>query len=442
MANSNDHSSNFLHYGITHQGKVRKENQDAYGVFSKNSWSIFVVCDGMGGAKGGRVASSLCLEVISKALEEIESPTIEDLVTATTEANRVLFLVSRKDIDLQGMGTTLVLFASLDSGYYSIHVGDSRLYRLKNNHLQILTRDHTYAQELIDSGTLSESSAKRSPISHLLTKAVGTEPIINPEISKLEDLADSDILVLSSDGLYAHLNRQKIEELVLEKLDGKNLHTDSKIILESITKYLVDMTLAAGATDNTTVLSIMAGAESGKKSSAYSSFISGASGLRVNLADLENEDQNDSSASRAILHSAHDAHSHKVGSSSSSGSLLATFLLGMSIILGFALWIVISHEEGSVPRETRISAKLNSAIKQILEERTASNSSERLVAPTNPVLMEPLHAYGFTQQKYLEISTIPNRAPEIVLGEHPLEEDLELAPIEWKSEKEMIEKIK
>ncbi len=449
MGHDNRKFSTVQHYAISHQGKVRKENQDAYGVFqnslSDNSWSVYVVCDGMGGAKGGRVASALCLEAISKILKDIESPTIDDLVETIVKANKALFWHSKNDADLQGMGTTLVLFASLDSGCYSIHVGDSRLYRLRDNKLQILTRDHTYAQELIDSGTLSESSAKRSPISHLLTKAIGTEPKISPEVAKLEDISEGDIYLLSSDGLYAHLNRLNIEELILECLKDRNLKSDTKQLLEKITHTLIDETLSAGANDNTTILTLKSD-KNAFISTEYHSQVSSVSGIDLDLKIFEenNEDSDleESSISDAILHSASKAAEHTHESRSNAGTLFVSFLLGISLVLGLALWALVSSEGPSHTTERRISSKLNSAIQKIIEERALSNSKDRIYILDNPVLTDPLRSYGFMEEKYFEILAIPEKAPLITIEDEVIDEELNLEPIEWKEEKELVKSVK
>lgn len=436
MNTTNQNNWNLIHYGVSHKGKVRKENQDAYAVFLGPEWSIYIVCDGMGGAKGGRVASSLCLELISKELEQINSPSIEDIVDSISKANRSLFLLSERDEALRGMGTTLVLFASLKDGNYSIHVGDSRLYCLKNNNLQILTRDHTYAQELIDSGTLSESSAKRSPISHLLTKAIGTEKAVEAEISKIEHLQSDDILILSSDGLYAHLNRKRIEELLLESIE-QNSKANNQDKIKEITDKLLQNTLLAGASDNTTILTIKP-TDDPQKIAKFTSFISANSGIKnSDISSLE--DFATDPTSKAILNSAQAAAiSHNV---SNDNSYLTYFLLGITITLGLALWGIVNHEENTDQQALRSSAKINQAIKQILEERKITHK-EPLTAPQSTLLLDSITAYGFTSEKFAEIFRLPLKAPEVTIGSDVLHEDLALAPIEWQSDREKIEAIK
>jgi protein phosphatase len=392
----------------------------------------------MGGAKGGRVASSLCLELISNEIEQISSPSIEDIVDTISKANRTLFLLSERDEALRGMGTTLVLFASLKDGNYSIHVGDSRLYCLKNNNLQILTRDHTYAQELIDSGTLSESSAKRSPISHLLTKAIGTEKTVEAEISKIEHLQSDDILILSSDGLYAHLNRKRIEELLLESIE-KNSNANNQSKIKEITDKLLEHTLLAGASDNTTILTIKP-TKDPQKVTKFTSFISGNSGVKnSDISSLE--DFTTDPTSTAILNSAHAAAVKNDPNYRGNDSYLPYFLMGISITLGLALWGIVNHEENTDQQALRSSAKINQAIKQILEDRKITHK-EPLTTPQSTILLDSITAYGFTSEKYAEIFHLPLKAPEITIGSDVLHEDLALAPIEWQSDREKIEAIK
>ncbi len=253
-----DLSNNY--FGTSHVGRVRTENQDCYGVFiSPGNYSIYAICDGMGGAKGGKVASSLAVKSLSENLDSIAK--VHDFDTAVSvinnifdQANQAVFKLSHEDPHLSGMGTTMIVLFFFKFGAFVAHVGDSRLYLVKDNNISILTKDHTFAQELVDAGAITVSNANKSPVSHLLTKAVGIQKKVEVEVSKIDNLEKSDLFILGSDGLHNHLKEDKILEL-----SNKFLTKDaigSKWNLEKITKTLVDEALNQGGTDNVSVISV------------------------------------------------------------------------------------------------------------------------------------------------------------------------------------------
>lgn len=228
---------------LTDVGRRRNENQDAYGIAHTDEISLFIVADGMGGARGGATASSLAVNVVSReAFQESGKLNAVSLKNSIECANAVIFNKSKTDEDLSGMGTTIVALAFVGEQCVVAHVGDSRIYRLRENELEQLTRDHTLVQELVDTGAIPPEEAADHPIAHMLTRSLGPTDSIEVEVQVLPDLCEEgDQFLLCSDGLY-------------------NLVTDAEIAQsmsvkepEEAAKELVDLALERGGTDNVTV---------------------------------------------------------------------------------------------------------------------------------------------------------------------------------------------
>ncbi len=165
---------------LSHRGRVRRSNQDACAALPEHG--AFVVCDGMGGAAGGEVASHMATEAFLNCLAQTGSATQARarLTEAIHGANQAVFRYSRKSPSLQGMGTTLVALlweeAPASSTLWIAHVGDSRCYRLRSGTLQLLTRDHSLVEEQMRAGVLSQMQATASPLRNIITRAIGTQP--------------------------------------------------------------------------------------------------------------------------------------------------------------------------------------------------------------------------------------------------------------------------
>ena len=244
--------------GLTDQGKVRDHNEDSIGI--NPGLGLAVLADGMGGHKGGEVASALAVDTILSSLKQslktlepggidentgysLESMAIE---RAIKQANEVIFNASRENTNYEGMGTTVVVLLFYDNRITIAHVGDSRLYRLRENRLEQLTRDHTLIQELVDRGFYSEDDAQQSMNKNLVTRAVG----VNPEVvvDLMEDVGlPRDIYLLCSDGLTDMINDRLIEDIIL----------NYKTNLERIAKELIKQANAHGGKDNISVLLAM-----------------------------------------------------------------------------------------------------------------------------------------------------------------------------------------
>ena len=199
-------------FGLTDVGLVRDHNEDSIG--SNPDLGIAVLADGMGGHRGGEVASAITvdtiLETLASSLKTINTGNIDEetgyrlesiaVHDAVIKANANVFSSSNENAPYKGMGTTVVVLLFYDFRFTVAHVGDSRLYRYRDGHLEQMTRDHSLVQELVDRGFYSDEQASNSMNKNLVTRAIGTEESV--EIDLLEDVAHpDDVFLLCSDGV-------------------------------------------------------------------------------------------------------------------------------------------------------------------------------------------------------------------------------------------------
>ncbi len=208
---------------LSHPGLVRKGNEDACAASPQAG--AFVVCDGMGGAAAGEVASRLATETFLSHLTPLifngnhsaKPPTKPEvrLCAAINAANQAVFQHSRQSTKLSGMGTTLVaLFApNWDDTLWLAHVGDSRCYRLRRGHLQQLTHDHSLVEEQLRAGQITPTQAARSPMRNLITRAIGSRPTVESEI-QCHRPQPNDLYLLASDGLSHDVADHEIEAIL------------------------------------------------------------------------------------------------------------------------------------------------------------------------------------------------------------------------------------
>ena len=224
-------------------GRRRQENQDAYGSIHSKESSVFIVADGMGGARGGARASSYAVGIINELVFSENDSTDEARIKyAINTANAAIYSDSRNEEDLSGMGTTVVLLAFIGERAMVAHVGDSRIYKITNNEIIQLTKDHTLVQELVDSGAIKPEEAENHPISHMLTRSLGPSEKVDVECRSLEETPkEGDSFLLCSDGLYNHVNDAEIAEFVQKETP------------EEAAKALIALALERGGTDNVTV---------------------------------------------------------------------------------------------------------------------------------------------------------------------------------------------
>ena len=236
-------------FGKTDIGLVRETNQDAFsfGSFDDgNCWAV--VCDGMGGVSGGQVASEICVEKVSEAIKRSyrKGITVSSaknlLTTAINAANSAVFKEAQENIELKGMGTTVVAVLVLDSIAVVAHVGDSRAY-LINDEINQITKDHSFVQLLIDTGKITEEEAKVHPDRNVITRAVGIEHVVDVEID-IVDINDNDKLLICTDGLNGYVPDADILKIIKEYGD-------------SSTEKLVETANNAGGRDNVTVVMLV-----------------------------------------------------------------------------------------------------------------------------------------------------------------------------------------
>jgi serine/threonine protein phosphatase PrpC len=233
---------------FSHTGTVRATNEDSYGYCLDAG--AFVVCDGMGGAAAGEIASRLAVDTLIERMcsAERDAHTQSVLEDAIEAANRLVYVRSEKDTALHGMGTTLVAAVVVGLRAVIAHVGDSRCYLFRNGELLRQTNDHSLVDEQVRLGQLTQDQADRSPLRNVITRAIGTQKTVAPETSELA-LELGDLLLLCSDGLTRELSDERIVEL-LKEMTGNNEDTDA------ISRKLVDAANTAGGRDNITAVLI------------------------------------------------------------------------------------------------------------------------------------------------------------------------------------------
>ena len=239
-------------WGLTDPGCVRAQNQDVYLIEKLDSSTMLcVVCDGMGGAKSGNVASSLAADVFVQEVRRNWKHGLDDgridqiLQNAVKLANFTVFDQARQFEEFNGMGTTLV--AALVHGRKAtvIHVGDSRAYAITRDGIRQLTRDHSVVQMMLERGELTPEQARTYPGKNLITRAIGTEGSIRSDLTHLT-LGRGDSLLLCSDGLSNTMDEQ---EILFEVVHGVNK--------QYCCQRLLDIAKNRGAPDNVTSVFIL-----------------------------------------------------------------------------------------------------------------------------------------------------------------------------------------
>ena len=244
-------------YGKSDKGLKRNENQDVFITCEHiDGMLLLIVCDGMGGASGGKVASELCGEAFARVInEKINGPdndsqlhfafdpaTIPDIWNEGVKAaNTAVYKKSNRSKKLAGMGTTLVAALIYGKTLYGVNVGDSRLYSVNENGLNQLSHDDSYVQTLIDLGTLTPEQAKSNPHKNIITKAIGINKNVEADIFSKE-LTNESYLLLCSDGLSNFVDEDTILGIIAEKKEPMEICTS-----------LVDEANANGGGDNVTL---------------------------------------------------------------------------------------------------------------------------------------------------------------------------------------------
>ncbi len=237
-------------FAKTDIGLVRSSNQDSYAAGElPGSVAWAVVCDGMGGAAGGNYASSMAVKLISERIsssfrQDMSDLSIKNMLTsAIIAANISVYEAGQADSTLTGMGTTVVVAVIANSSLYVAHVGDSRAYSLSQDKIEQLTKDHSFVQEMVDSGKLTIDQAKDDPRKNYITRALGVNEDVRVDFCQ-EYLTDDQIIMLCTDGLTNYVNSEEIIKLT----------NDSNI--NELAERLVERANYNGGGDNVTVVTM------------------------------------------------------------------------------------------------------------------------------------------------------------------------------------------
>ncbi len=252
---SYDDMNGLMMTGKTDPGRMRAKNEDNIAMVPEAG--LVVVADGMGGHQAGEVASKLAVEVITRHMIEAfakqaqpgdgayETKTLAD---AIQQANRAIYDLAQQQSEYAGMGSTVVAAVFNGDKLYVGHVGDSRLYRFRNGLLEQITQDHSVVQELVSRGLATAEEARLSVSKNLVTRALGVDAAVVPDISE-QTLQDEDIYLLCSDGLNDVLADGDIEMMLMEH----------RRQIDSAVEYMINTANERGGPDNISVILVRAG---------------------------------------------------------------------------------------------------------------------------------------------------------------------------------------
>lgn len=239
-----------ISFGISHKGNIRNENQDDYMNIDTpigELENIYVVADGMGGHLGGAKASRMAVETIVSTIPEVSGNPLDIIKAIVEKANEVIYKTSVEDSSLFGMGTTGEVVTVKNDKVYFGHVGDSRIYALTGDKMIQLSHDHSYVQELVDAGAITEEEAYTHPNKNRITRAVGVDTELEIDIEELDIPGDWNYLLLCSDGLTNMIKDIDILDLInkstgIEEACIELLQTSlDNGGLDNITLVLVDL---------------------------------------------------------------------------------------------------------------------------------------------------------------------------------------------------------
>jgi len=239
-------------HGETDCGAVRESNEDAFAVAAH--LGLFMVADGMGGEAAGDVASRTAIEQVLRAVEDGETTWPIDTGIHSPEsgprrflagihrANRTIHRRAHEDRSLRGMGTTFAGLLLLERSAVIAHVGDSRVYRMRDGELERLTHDHSLVNHLIDRGYLRPDEAAGHPKRNVITRAIGTREAVEID-TRIADLRAGDTFLLCSDGLHGELDDEEIATILREHADPSDA-----------VGHLIDQAIENGGNDNVTAV--------------------------------------------------------------------------------------------------------------------------------------------------------------------------------------------
>jgi len=237
-------------FGLTDKGRFRAENQDSFDICETENAQIAVVCDGMGGAAAGLLASDIAsarfVAYVRFSLATGSTRGVEDtLRQATDAANRSVYQTASEKSEYVGMGSTLVAACLTKDKAVFVNVGDSRAYRVSRDGMHQITKDHSLVQEMVDAGQLTPAQAMRHPRRNIITRAIGGEVFVKSDVFTL-NRRPNDRYLLCSDGLTNAVPESEIHRLILA--------SDSA---EAACKNLIQAALDNDARDNITAIVCM-----------------------------------------------------------------------------------------------------------------------------------------------------------------------------------------
>ena len=232
-------------WGLTHRGAVRQQNQDAFAIRDLPDGRVLaLVCDGMGGARAGNIASAMAVKLFTEEFLRTSGREEERMRKAAALANREVFQRSIRDEACAGMGTTLVAALAGEGGAVILNEGDSRAYHIDQEGIALVTRDHSLVEDLVERGELTREQARSHPNKNLITRALGAEPELMADCFR-QPLVPGDYLLLCSDGLSNVVEEQ---EMLYEVIHGGPP--------ESCCGRLLEIAMGRGAPDNVTAVMI------------------------------------------------------------------------------------------------------------------------------------------------------------------------------------------
>jgi serine/threonine protein phosphatase PrpC len=237
----------FTAAAVTDRGRKRPSNEDAFGFSVEHG--VFVVCDGMGGAAAGEIASSIAVDEVLTRLSSSDrngAPLPQLAEEAICAANDAIFSRAQRNYKLSGMGTTLVALVVEEHRVWVLNIGDSRCYRLRGGQLEQLTLDHSLVEEQVRLGRMSHAEALRSPLRNMITRALGTQSRVTPDCFEMQ-AERGDLFLLCSDGLTRELADPAIRSILAVELP-----------LEDRCSRLVEAAKKAGGHDNITCILVQA----------------------------------------------------------------------------------------------------------------------------------------------------------------------------------------
>ncbi|MBO9562523.1 MAG: serine/threonine-protein phosphatase [Niastella sp.] len=188
----------------------RPENQDCYASKQTTEGLLIIVCDGMGGAAGGKLAAEMACGIVVNQFEKAGGQTADKIVQAIKTANRAIYAKGRAERELQNMGTTIAVLYLEKGQAYFFHLGDTRIYHIRNGHIEKRTADHSHVGEMVRRGILSDEQARLSVESNIISKALGTEPEVEVEITAGISFQQHDRFVVCTDGIWGTLPEEKL----------------------------------------------------------------------------------------------------------------------------------------------------------------------------------------------------------------------------------------